>query len=87
MHSHRPDETGEPRCELCPLNRVRQGASVRIRRLCAGPETQDRLRELGLCEDQVIRLITSHSNFICQVCNARLAISERVARLILVEPV
>jgi ferrous iron transport protein A len=77
----------EARCGVCPLNAVKAGVQVRIRRLCAAPEMQDRLREIGLCEDQVIRLLTSQTNFICQVCNARLAISEQVARLILVEPV
>jgi Fe2+ transport system protein FeoA len=73
------------RCDLCPLNRVRVGAAVRIKRLCAAPEIQDRLRELGLGEEQVISVLTSHGNFICQVCNARLAISAQLAQLILVE--
>ena len=76
----------EARCELCPLNRVRAGVAVRVKQLCAAPDVQTRLREIGFCEDQVVRLITSQSNFICQVCNARLAISEQLARLILVEP-
>jgi len=76
-----------PACELCPLNRVQIGVAVRIKQLCAAPELQSRLREIGLCEDQVIKLITSRDNLICQVCNARLAISEQLARLILVEPV
>ena len=75
------------RCELCPLSRVQAGVAVRIRQLCTVPAVQNRLREIGLCEDQVIRLVTSQNNFICQVCNARLAISEPLARLILVEPV
>ena len=48
---------------------------------------QIRLRELGFCEDQIIRLLTSQTSFICQVCNARLAISEQLARVIMVEPV
>jgi len=77
----------EGQCEICPLNRVKAGVAVRIRRLCAGPETQNRLRELGFCEDQIIRLLTSQANFICLVCNARLAISENLAKLILVEPI
>jgi len=77
----------ERRCGVCPLNRVQVGVAVRIKRLCAAPAVQDRLRELGLGEDQIIRLLTSQSNLICQVCNARLAISEQLARLILVEPV
>lgn len=82
-----PETSGQnTRCEVCPLNRVQAGVAVRIRQLCAAPEVQNRLREIGLCEDQIVRLITSQNNFICQVCNARFAISEELARLILVEP-
>jgi Fe2+ transport system protein FeoA len=75
------------RCEVCPLSRVKAGVTVRIKQLCASPEVQDRLREIGLCEEQIIKLLTSRTGFICQVCNARLAISEQLARVILVEPV
>jgi Fe2+ transport system protein FeoA len=71
---------------VCPLSRVKAGVEVRIRQLCAAPELQNRLRELGLGEDQIIRLLTSRTNFICQVCDARLAISQQLAQLILVEP-
>ena len=77
----------ESQCEPCPLNKVRAGVAVRIKQLCAAPETQHRLREIGLGEEQIIRLLTSQANFICLVCNARLAISEQLASLILVEPV
>jgi len=76
----------ESRCELCPLSRVKAGVAVRIKQLCASPELQSRLREIGLGEDQIIKLLTSQTNFICQVCDARLAISEQLAQLILVEP-
>jgi Fe2+ transport system protein FeoA len=76
-----------PHCEVCPLSRVQAGVAVRIKQLCAAPEVQNRLRELGLCEDQIVRLVTSRNNFICQVCNARFAISEQLAQMILVEPV
>ena len=76
----------ESRCEVCPLTLVKAGVAVRIKRLCATPELQNRLRELGLCEDHIIKLLTSRTNFICQVCDARLAISEQLAQLILVEP-
>ena len=72
-------------CEVCPLTCVRTGVAVRIRKLCAGPETQERLREIGLCEDQVIKLITNRTNYICQVCNSRLALSQQLAQLIMVE--
>lgn len=68
------------------MNIVRTGVAVRIKQLAVAPEVQDRLRELGLCEEQVIRLLTNQTNFICQVCNARFAISEQLAKLILVEP-
>ena len=84
IETRREEET---RCEVCPLNRVKAGVKVRIKQLCASAEVQNRLRELGLCEDQIIKLLTSNANFICQVCNARLAISEQLAKLILVEPV
>lgn len=80
------EAAAEPNCEVCPLSRVRAGVAVRIKQLCAAPELQNRLREIGLGEDQIIRLLTSQTNFICQVCNARLAISQQLAQLILVEP-
>ena len=87
VHAVEPTCQQESRCELCPLSRVKAGVAVRIKQLCAVPEVQNRLRELGFCEDQIIRLLTSQSNFICQVCNTRLAISEQLARIIMVEPV
>lgn len=81
-----PAQDRGARCEACPLSCVKAGVTVRIKQLCAAPEVQERLRDLGFCEDQIIRLVTSQTNFICQVCNARLAISEQLARLIMVEP-
>lgn len=81
-----PTLFNDPRCELCPLTRVKAGAAVRIKRLCASPVIQARLRELGFCENQIIRLLT-HANFICHVCNTRVAITERLAQMILVEPI
>ena len=71
----------------CPLNRVKAGVAVRIRRLCASPQIADRLREIGFCEDQIVRLLTAHTNIICMVCNMRLALSSQIAETILVEPV
>jgi len=46
-----------------------------------------RLRELGFCEEQQIKLVSRHANLICQVCNARLGISPELAEAILVEPI
>ena len=72
--------------EVCPLSRVKAGTTVCIKELVATPELRDRLRELGLGEEQRIKLLSSEANVICQVCNARLALSEKLARAILVEP-
>ena len=80
-------ETGRSQYECRANVQFNAGVAVRIKQLCAAPELQERLRDIGFCEDQIIRLITSQTNFICQVCNARLAISEQLAQLILVEPV
>jgi len=70
---------------LCPLNRVKVGLAVRIKHLCATPELRDRLREIGFCQDRVVKLLTSHNNVICLVCNTRLALSEQLAQKIFVE--
>jgi Fe2+ transport system protein FeoA len=71
----------------CPLSLVRAGMLVRIKELTAPPEVSKRLREIGFVEHQVIRLLASQSNLICQVCNARLALSSKLAQMIMVEPV
>jgi Fe2+ transport system protein FeoA len=84
-----PEPDGEIHCPtplVCPLSRVRAGRMVRIKKLSAPPAVTQRLREIGLGEHQVIRLLVRQSNLICQVCNARLAVSSHLAQMILVEP-
>ena len=71
---------------LCPLSSVRTGVTVRIKQLSASPEMTHRLREIGFCEEQKIKLLSRQSNLICQVCHARLGISAELAEKILVEP-
>jgi len=71
---------------ICPLSRVRAGTVVCIKQLSASVEVMDRLREMGFCEEQQIKLISQGGNLICQVCNARLGISAKLADAILVEP-
>ena len=71
---------------VCPLSHVAAGTTVCIKELAASPELCDRLRELGLGEEQRIKLLSRQANVICQVCNARLALSESLAKAILVEP-
>ena len=72
---------------VCPLSRVQAGTTVCIKHLSTAPELTTRLREMGLCEEQIIKLVARESSFICQVCNARLGISEKLADSILVEAV
>ncbi len=71
---------------VCPLTRVKAGTVVCIKELAASPELRARLREMGFCEQQRIKLLSRHSNIICQVCNARLGIRSKLAEAILVEP-
>lgn len=73
--------------EICPLSHIKVGMTVCIRQLNASPETSDRLRELGFCEQQRIKLLSKHANLVCLVCNSRLGISEKIADNILVEAV
>jgi Fe2+ transport system protein FeoA len=78
----------EGRCagkRVCPLSCVKAGSVVCIKEISGAPELQSRLREMGLIEEQTVKLVSSQSNIICQVCNARLGISRQVARSILVE--
>ena len=81
--------SANPECPqpfICPLSDVRAGTAVRIKQLSAPPEVSHRLREMGFCEEQKIRLLAQHTNVICQVCNVRLGISTQLAERILVEP-
>jgi len=72
---------------ICPLTQVKAGTVVCIKELSGTPEIRARLRELGFGEKQIVKLLSHQSNLICQVCNARLGISEELAKTILVEPV
>lgn len=84
--AHCPAACGVQDPFTCPLSRVVAGKTVRIKRLSASPEVNGRLRELGLCEEQTIKLLSRQSNLVCLVCNARLGISSELAEIILVEP-
>ena len=88
METSRPNSNvdGVP-APLCPLSEVQAGTSVRIKQLSASPEMTKRLRELGFCEEQRIKLLSRNPNLICEVCNARLGLSSRLADLIWVEKI
>ncbi len=83
-----PDVIVEGQCagpKVCPLSRVQAGTVVCIKHLATAHEVTERLRELGFCEQRQIKLLAREANFICQVCNSRLAISRELAESILVE--
>ena len=72
---------------LYKLSEVQAGVCVTIKQLSASPELSTRLRELGFCEEQRIKLLSRNPNLICQVCNARLGLSSQLADLIWVEKI
>jgi Fe2+ transport system protein FeoA len=69
------------------LSDVAAGTTVCIKQLAMSPELSGRLREMGLIEERHVRLVAREASYICQVCNARLGISEKLAQSILVEAV
>ena len=71
--------------KVCPLSHIAEGTVVCIKRLSASQDVSHRLREMGFCEEQKIKLLVRQSSLICQVCNARLGISKKLAESILVE--
>jgi Fe2+ transport system protein FeoA len=70
----------------CPLSQVAAGSTVCVKSLPEGEEVSARLRELGLCEEQHIKLLSRHTHYVCEVCNAKLGLSEKLARSIRVQP-
>jgi len=72
---------------LSPLSRVRAGCVVIVKQLTADHDVNQRLREMGFGEEQRIKVITLQNNVLCQVCNARLGLSAKLAESILVQPV
>ena len=84
-HEPGPGQCAAP--EICPLNRVTAGTVVCVRELMASADVRSRLREMGLGEDQRVKLLSRQNSVICQVCNVRVALSENLAASILVEPV
>ena len=61
------------------------GTTVRIAHLNSPPEACLRLRELGFCENSIIRCVNRGSgNIICEVCNSRVGLNHAVASAIYV---
>jgi ferrous iron transport protein A len=72
---------------MIALSAVRPGSSVRVLKLEGQPEVCHRLREMGFCENSVVRCLQAGPACICQIQHARVGLSSQLARQILVEPV
>lgn len=61
------------------------GSVGKVCELKAEANLSARLREMGFCESSVIEKVSGQHTLLCTVCNARIALSERVAEHIIVE--
>lgn len=69
------------------LSAVRCGQSVRVREIHSEPETCQRLREMGFCENVEVCKVSQGSAMICRVCGVRVALSQKLGSMIMVETV
>lgn len=69
------------------LTQVGAGTEVRVSRLECPPQTCQRLREMGFCENALVTKIRGGADLVCWVCGTRVALSARLAKQILVEHV
>ena len=89
IYSTRParDLALESVVEMVSLSTVRPGSAVRGKKLEGQPEVCSRLREMGFCENSVIRCLQAGSCCVCQIQHARVGLSGQLARQIIVEPI
>ena len=82
-------ETSKKRAEgdSMDLTQVVSGDEVRVRNLNCAPNTCQRLREMGFCENALVTKIRGGADLVCWVCGTRVALSARLAKQILVEHV
>ena len=69
------------------LQDIPEGEDVRVVSLSGAKELHTRLRELGFCEEAVIRRVSGGSRVVCQVCGTKVALNRAVAGRIQVERV
>jgi ferrous iron transport protein A len=72
---------------LLDLCEARIGAKLRVRGLKSKPAVCQRLREMGFCELAEIHKVADNGALICQVCGARVALSRKLGKEIIVEHV
>ncbi len=67
------------------LTSIPTGCYARIHRLDSEEQVSHRLRELGFCENAIVRLvINGEGSLICEVCNTRIGLNQSVAESIIV---
>jgi ferrous iron transport protein A len=69
------------------LAQAKAGSRFRIVEIEGQPETCHRLREMGFCERAEVQKISGGSCLICKVCGVRMALSQRLAQSVFVEPI
>ena len=78
-----PQRVGPKRLTLPDLP---DGEMGRVTGVTGRNDLSQRLREMGFCESAVIQKISGKRMLICDLCGVRLALSDRAARGIEVEP-
>lgn len=67
------------------LTELPVGAAGRVCELSGKAEICQRLREMGFCESAVIEKVSGERTLLCQLCGARIALSDRAAAHVVVE--
>lgn len=68
------------------LAQAKAGSRFRIVEIEGKPDICHRLREMGFCERAEVKKISGGSCLICTVCGVRMALSQRLAQSVFVEP-
>ena len=69
------------------LAQIPAGTTVTVSHLESHPDTCNRLREMGFCENATIRCVSNGSSqLICEVCNTRIGLNYTTANAIVVLP-
>ena len=82
-----PPEPANPCPQRLSLIELPAGVPSRVTGLNGQPEFSQRLREMGFCESAVVQKIAGNQMVICELCGTRVALSDRVAGDIEVEPI
>lgn len=82
-----PSNNADASAPTVRLTELPNGSLGRVQGLEGKFETCQRLREMGFCESALIERVSGAHTLLCQVCGTRIALSDRIAQSILVEPV